>query len=108
MTEAHLSTKRISSRVAPALSAARMWRRVPSGLRLVHAALRPTATNSMNLRGSTPSVHGFVVIVAQVAAHAGSHSLSLANAGSQGPVSCDRSPSMARRTSSWSPFHHLS
>ena len=54
MTDAHLRTKRISSRVAPASSAARMWRRVPSGLRFVQAAFKPTLTNSMNLRGRTP------------------------------------------------------
>ena len=40
MTDPHLRTKRISSRVAPASSAARMWRRVPSGFRLVQAAFK--------------------------------------------------------------------
>src|SRR5271166_5091244 len=86
---AHFSTKRISSRVAPASSPARMWRRVPSGLRLLQAAFKPTLTNSMNLRGRTPAVHGFVVIFTHVAAQAVSHSLSVAKAASHGPVSCD-------------------
>ena len=62
ISEAPLRTKRISSRVAPASRAARMWRRVPSGLRLVQAAFSPTPTSSMNLRGRTPLVQGFVVI----------------------------------------------
>src|SRR5215471_13047951 len=88
ITEAHLSTKSISSRVAPAASAARMWRRVPSGLRLVQAAFNPTLTSSMNLRDSTPLVHGFVVIVTQVSAQAGSHCRSCSRAGSHGPDVC--------------------
>ena len=89
MTAPHLRTKRTSCRVAPASSAPRMWRRVPSGLRLVHAALSATLTSSMNLRGRTPDVHGLVVIFTQVSAQAGSHSRSIAKAGSHGPVSCD-------------------
>jgi hypothetical protein len=40
--EAALRTNKISSQEAPASSAARMWRRVPSGLRLVQAAFNPT------------------------------------------------------------------
>ena len=64
-----------------------MWRRVPSGLRLVHAALSATLTSSMNLRGRTPDVHGLVVIFTQVSAQAGSHSRSVAKAGSHGPDS---------------------
>src|SRR5262247_1735460 len=86
ITEAHLSTKRISSRVAPAASAARMWRRVPSGLRLVQAAFNPMLTSSMNLRDSTPVLHGFVDILKHVPAHCGSHSSSVSNAASHGPV----------------------
>jgi hypothetical protein len=39
-----------------------MWRRVPSGFRFVREAFKPTLTNSMNLMGKIPSVHGFVVI----------------------------------------------
>src|SRR4029453_11486880 len=66
-------------------SAARIWRRVPSGLRVVHAAFNPTLTSSMNLRDSTPLVHGFVVIVTQVSDQAGSHSRRRASAGAQGP-----------------------
>src|SRR5262245_49071446 len=86
ITEAHLSTKRISSRVAPAASAARMWRRVPSGLRLVQAAFNPMLTSSMNLRGRTPVTQGFVVIFTHVSAHCGSHWRSVFNARSHGPL----------------------
>jgi hypothetical protein len=46
----------------------------PSGLRFVQAAFRPMPTNSINLRGRTPAVYGF--IFTHVAAHVGSHSLS--------------------------------
>src|SRR5215468_6133567 len=38
ITDAILRIMRISSRVAPASSAARIWRRVPSALRFVQAA----------------------------------------------------------------------
>ncbi len=50
-TDPHLRTNKISSRVAPASSAARMWWRVPSALRLVQAAFKLTLTNSINFRG---------------------------------------------------------
>src|ERR1700720_4083344 len=63
--EAALRTNKISSREAPASSAVRMWRRVPSGLRLVQAAFNPIPTNSINLRGRTPEFHGLVVILVQ-------------------------------------------
>ena len=39
------------------------------------------------LRGKTAELHGLVVIFAQAAAHAGSHSRICASAASQGPVS---------------------
>src|SRR5580700_4677674 len=42
----------------------------------------------MVLRGRIPLVHGFVVILKQCSAQAGSHSRNLAKAASQGPVSC--------------------
>src|SRR5216683_1929045 len=85
-TEAHLRTNKISSRIAPASSAARMWRRVPSALRFVQAAFKPTLTNSTNLRGRTLRVHGLVLILKQSSAHFGSHSRSVSKAESQGPV----------------------
>src|SRR5580700_484513 len=84
----HLRTNIISSRVAPASSAARMWRRVPSALRLVQAAFKLTLTNSINFRGKTERVHGLVLILRQSSAHFGSHSRNLSKAESQGPVSC--------------------
>src|SRR5271170_6909619 len=87
--EPALSTNRISSRVAPASSAARMCRRVPSGLRLVHAAFIARLINSTVLRGKTAELHGLVVIFAQVSAHSGSHSRICASAASHGPVSLD-------------------
>src|SRR5271156_5269226 len=64
-----------------------MRRRAASGLRFVHAAFMATPTSSMNFRGSTPLSHGFVLILTHIAAHAGSHSLSVANARSHGPGS---------------------
>src|SRR5271156_814322 len=88
ITAPALRTNKISLRVAPASSAARMWRRVPSGLRLVHAALIPRLTNSMNLRDRTSLAHGFVVIFTHVVAQTGSHSFNWAIVGSQGPISC--------------------
>src|SRR3974390_1640809 len=86
MTEAHFRTNKISSRVAPASSAARIWRRVPSGLRLVQAALSPKLINSTNFRGSGLAVHGFVDIFTHASAHFGSQSRSLLIEASQGPV----------------------
>src|SRR6516162_9429794 len=86
-SEAILRTIRISSREAPASSAARMWRRVPSGLRLVQAAFNAIPTTSINLRGKTPEVHGPVVILKQLSAQSGSHARSCANGEPQGPVS---------------------
>src|SRR5271155_5041220 len=85
-TDPHLRTNKISSRVAPASSAARMWWRVPSALRLVQAAFKLTLTNSMNLRGRTEWVHGLVLILTQDSANFGSHSRSLSKAESQGPL----------------------
>src|SRR5271169_6470643 len=87
MSEAILRTIRISSRVAPAWSAARMCRRVPSGFKFVQAAFSATPINSTNLRERTPLVHGFVVILRQVSAHSESHFHNWANAESHGPVS---------------------
>jgi hypothetical protein len=46
MTDAILNTIKISSRVAPASSAARMCRRVPFALRFVQATLSDTLINS--------------------------------------------------------------
>src|SRR5271170_5223894 len=81
----HLRTNKISSRVAPASSAARMWCRVPSGSRFVQAAFRLTLTSSINLRGRTECVHGLVLILKHSSAHIGSHSRSVFRAESQGP-----------------------
>src|SRR5215813_10042672 len=86
MTQAHLSTKRISSRVAPAWSAARMCRRVPAGLRLVQAAFNATPTSSTNFRGRIPLVHGFVVIATQASVHFGSQARRVSTDRSQGPL----------------------
>src|SRR6266849_3087762 len=82
----HLRANKISSRVAPASSAARMWCRVPCALRFVQAAFKLTLTNSINLRGSTRWVHGLVLILKQSSAHCGSHSRSVSQAESQGPA----------------------
>ena len=49
---------RISSRVAPASSAPRMWRRVPPALKFVMAAFTARLISSMSLRGRMPLVHG--------------------------------------------------
>src|SRR5215469_814837 len=84
ITDAHLSTNKISLRFAPAARAARMWRRVPSGFRFAREAFKPTLTNSTNFVGKIPSVQGFVVIFTQCSAHAGSHSRSLLSAAAQG------------------------
>src|SRR6516225_2238074 len=86
MTEAIFRTVKISSRLAPASSAARMCRRVPSGLRFVQAAFSPTPISSMSFRERTPLVHGFVDIFSQAAAQLGSHSRSCWIALSQGPI----------------------
>ena len=56
--DAIFRTIRISSRVAPASSAPRMWRRVPSALKFVHAAFTARLISSTSLRGRTPLVHG--------------------------------------------------
>src|SRR5277367_2068705 len=82
----HLRTNKISSRVAPASSAARMWCRVPSGSRFVQAAFRLTLTSSINLRVRTECVHGLVLILKHSSAHFGSHSRSVFRAESHGPV----------------------
>src|ERR1700674_5734777 len=88
-TVAALRTNKISSRVAPASSAARMWRRVPSGLRLVHATFKPTLINSTSFRWSNPLAQGLVTIFPQASAHAESHSRSCEKAASsQGPGDC--------------------
>src|SRR5262245_13513304 len=87
ITDAILRIVRISSRVAPTSSAARMCRRVPSGLRFVQAALSATPTNSTNLRGRTPLVQGFVVIFSHAAVQLGSHCFSSSKAWSHGPRS---------------------
>jgi hypothetical protein len=86
-SDAIFRTIRISSRLAPACSAARMCRRVPSGLRFVHAALTATPISSTSLRGKMPVVQGLVLICSQASAQTGSHARSRASTGSQGPVS---------------------
>ncbi len=63
-----------------------MWRRVPSGLRFVHAAFNATDTSSTNLRGKTPALQGLFVIFEQAAAQPGSHWRSCSKASSQGPA----------------------
>ena len=88
MTEAILSTIRISSRLAPASSAARMWRRVSSRLRFVQAAFKATPISSTVLRGRTPEARGLVDMFTHVSAHFGSLWRSWASAVSHGPVSC--------------------
>ena len=85
-TVAIFTTAKISSRVAPACSAARIWRRVPSGLRWVQAAFSATPISSMVLRGSTLPTQGLVDIWKQASAHCGSHSLSLSRDLSHGPI----------------------
>src|SRR5579872_1456289 len=90
----HLRTNKISSRVAPASRAARMWCRVPTALRLVQAAFKLTPTNSINLRGRTEWLHGLVLILKQSSAHFGSHSRNLSKAESQGPVGAPVTPSV--------------
>src|SRR6516225_6861223 len=82
--DAHFRTNKISCRFAPAAMAALIWRRVPSGLRFVCAAFKPTLTNSVNLVGKAPSVQGFVVILTACSAQRGSHSRSLLKAAAHG------------------------
>ena len=88
MTEAIFRIIRISSRVAPASSARRMWRRVPSGFRFVQAAFTARLINSIVFRGRTPFLHGSVVIFTHASAQFGSYSRSVSNAASHGPVVC--------------------
>src|SRR6516225_1245111 len=88
ITDAHFRANRISWRFAPAAMAARIWRRVPSGLRFVCAAFKATLTNSMNLVGKAPSVQGFVVILTACSAQRGSHSRSLLSAAAHGAAAC--------------------
>src|SRR5262249_16213184 len=71
-------------RLAPALIAALIWRRVPSGFRLVREAFNPMSTNSTNLVGKTPSAKGFVVIFTACPAQTASHSCRLFRAATQG------------------------
>ena len=91
--EAILRIMRISSRVAPAASAARMCRRVPSGFRFVQAAFSATPTSSTNLRGRMPLSQGLSVMVAQIAAHDDSQLRSFSSAESHGPVDIGSRPS---------------
>src|SRR5262249_25626811 len=51
------------------------------------AAFSATPINSTSLRGRTPEVQGFVLILEQASAHGGSHARSVSNAASHGPVS---------------------
>src|SRR6516164_1641925 len=88
ITDAHLRTNKISWRLAPAASAARMWRRVPSGFRFVRPAFNPTLANSINLMGKIPSIQGFVVIFTHSSAQDGSHSRNRLNAVAQGLAGC--------------------
>lgn len=85
--DAILRIIRISSRVAPASSAPRMWRRVPPALRFVQAAFTAMLISSMSLRGSMLLVHGLSDILRHWSTQMGSHSRSLASARlSHGPV----------------------
>src|SRR5262249_37062046 len=94
ITEPHFSTKRISSRVAPASSAARIWRRVPSAFGFGQATFTATPASSMNFRGRAPLVPRVIVLFTQASAHFGSHSRSLLEAAvSHGPVVVARSSS---------------
>src|SRR5260370_14473129 len=88
ITAATFKTNRISSRLAPASIAARMWRRGPTGLRFVLGEFKLILTSSINFADKTPSVQGFVVIFTHCSAQAGSHSRSLPSAASQGLVAC--------------------
>lgn len=101
ITDAIFSTVSISSRVAPAAMAALMCRRVPSGLRLVQAALRPTPTSSTNFRGSTPFAQGSSVMDAHVVAHDGSQPSIVPSAESQGPISRERLPGWSVGSAHW-------
>src|SRR5277367_5289883 len=82
----HLRTRRISSRVAPASSAARIWRRVPSSSRFVQEQFSARKISSTSLRGRTPLVHGFMPTRNSSSAPLGSHSLSLSKDEPQGPA----------------------
>src|SRR5260221_1344070 len=88
ITDAQFRTNKISLQLAPSARAARMWRRVPSGFRLVREAFKPTLINSMNLTGKIPSIQGLVVIFTECSAQVGSHSLSWFRAAAQGLTGC--------------------
>ena len=86
-SDAIFTTVRISFGVAPAASAARMWRRVPSACKFVQAAFTAMQISSTSLSGRMPLVHGSVVNLRQASAQLASNSRSLSSAGSyQGPV----------------------
>ena len=80
-----LKVSRISSPVAPASSAARMWRRMPASFRCVHAALSAIQISSIHFTGSTPVVHGLFVIRAHRSVHSGSHCANWSIAGPHAP-----------------------
>src|SRR5277367_3428307 len=80
----HLRTRRTSSRVAPASSDARIWRRVPVSSRFVQEQYSPREISSTSLRGRTPLVHGFVPTRNRSSAPLGSHSLSFSKDEPQG------------------------
>jgi hypothetical protein len=70
----------ISSRVAPAWSAPRMWRRVPGAHKFVQAAFTAMLMSSMSLRARMPLLHGLSDIVRHWSTQFGSHSRTFANA----------------------------
>src|ERR1700678_3360934 len=73
----HLSTRRTSSRVAPASSAPRICRRVPASSRFVQEQLSAREISSTSLRGKTPLFHGFAPTRKSSSAPWGSQSLIL-------------------------------
>ena len=60
-SDAIFTTVSTSFGVAPAASAARMWRRVPSACKFVQAAFTAMQISSTSLSGRMPLVHGSVV-----------------------------------------------
>src|SRR5258707_9959564 len=84
ITDAHFRTNKISLQLAPSARAARMWRRVPSGVRLGREAFKPTLINSMNLTGKNPSIQGLVVIFTEGSSQVGSPSFCWFSAAAQG------------------------
>jgi hypothetical protein len=84
-------SSRISSRVAPASSAARIWRRAPAALRLVQATWMAMQINSISLTDRMPLVHGLLAIWRYFPTQSASHARSVSRAESSCAVSRCRS-----------------